>query len=205
MHFLVLTSWLCLPLFPLNPVAQDTLPPFSAHVSAGIGSPNRLTGPTAELTAKYEVLLFHPLVARTAIDYRIGKVTSKLYPKGILQGATLSLEFFAYRGTRRLTGYLGLGVVYAYHSYSLSKAAADSLRTNHLISDIDVIPTFGYRLTLGLRFHRSVSLEIGITEVSPKLKYIQWLSPSSYATSYEKVRLSEARVTLGYLWSFDWW
>ena len=123
-----------------------------------------------------------------------------LVPKGTLHGATFSTDVLYYRGTHKLTGYLGLGVVYTFHHYHLTAAAADSLRENHQIQDVGIRPTFGLRMTMGLRFHRTISLEIGVTEARPNLKFVRQLSARSYSVTTERIRLSDARITLGYLW-----
>ncbi len=201
MYTLFIASWLCLPVFPLNPIAQDTIASVNMHFTVGVNGPNQLVGSGLELTSKYEIRLIHPVVARAAFDYRFGKVTSKLFPQGHLHTATTSIDLLYYRGTRKLTGYLGLGLVYTFHRYVLAGDVADSLRQNYQITEVGIRPNFGFRITMGLRFHRDVSLEIGITEVRPKLQFIRRLSETSYSVSTHRMRISDVRVTLGYLWS----
>ncbi|MFQ6008609.1 MAG: hypothetical protein ACE5K8_06610 [Candidatus Zixiibacteriota bacterium] len=199
MNILLVTSWLCLPIFPLNPTEQDTLPPMNLHFTIGLSGPNGFTQAGPEVTAKYEVLLVHPVVAQLAFDYRFGKAKSKMYPTGNLHGATISLVALYYRGTNKITGYIGAGAVYTLHHFQLSDGSADSLLRNERISKVSLSRTFGYRIILGLRFHRSFSLEIGVTEVKPKLVFTERLSQNSYAVFGERVRLSDVRVTVGYL------
>ena len=199
MNILLVTSWLCLPVFPLNPTAQDTLPPMNLHFTIGLSSPNGLTQAGPEATAKYEMLIIHPVVAQLAFDYRYGKAKSKLYPTGNLHGATLSLVALYYRGTHKLMGYIGAGAVYTLHYFQLSDGSADSLLRNEGITKVSLSRAFGYRIILGLRFHQSFSLEIGVTEVKPKLVFTERLSKNSYAVSADRIRLSEVRVTVGYL------
>ena len=205
MYTLLLASWLCLPAFPLNPVAQDTIASLNAHFTVGLSGPNSLVGSGPEITSKYEIRLIHPVVVRAAFDYRFGKVNSILFPRGTLHSATVSTDALYYRGTHKLTGYLGLGLVYTFHHYHLTNDAADSLRENHQVQDVGIRPTFGLRITMGLRFHRTVSLEIGITEARPNLKFVRRLSEKSYSVTTERIRLSDVRITLGYLWPLSRW
>jgi len=201
MYTLLMAGWLCLPAFPLNPVAQDTIASVNVHFTIGLRGPNNFVSSGPELTSKYEIRLIHPLIVRAAFDYRFGKVNSVLFPHGRLHTATVSVDLLYYRGTNKLTGYLGLGVVYAFHHYTLSHNAADSLLKNHQVRDVSVKPNFGFRITMGLRFHRNISLEIGITEIRPKLEFVKWLSENSYSVTTQRMRLSDVRITLGYLWS----
>ena len=194
-----MTSWLCLPAFPLNPTAQDTLALMNLHFTVGMSGPNRLTKAGPEVTAKYEILMVHPVVARMAFEYRFGEANSKLYPAGDFHGGTLSLVALYYRGTRKMTGYIGAGVVYTFHGFQPTSRVSDSLRVNHGINKVSFEPAFGYRIILGLRFHHAFSLEIGVTEVKPELAFTERISSDKYAISTEKIRLSEVRVTVGYL------
>ena len=197
MHNLLLTTWLCLPVFPLYPVEQDTIAPVNLHFTVGLSGPNGLVAAGPEVTAKYEMLLIHPVIVRTAFDYRYGRVNSKLYPSGNLHAATVSVDVLYYRGRHKLTGYLGLGVVYTLHGFQLASAAADSLLSNHQINEVNLKRAFGYRIIMGLRFHSKLSLEIGITEVRPKLLFISRLDENSYSVPEEKIRLSDVRGTVG--------
>ncbi len=200
MYALLLASWLCSPVFPLNPIAQDTIASVNVHLTVGLSGPNSVVGSGPEVTSKYEIRLIHPLVVRTALDYRFGRVNSILFPKGTLHNAAVSADALYYRGTHKLTGYLGLGLVYTFHHYHLTNDAADSLLENHQIRDVGIRPTLGLRLTMGLRFHRVISLEIGVTEARPNLRFVRQLGETSYSVTTERIRLSDARVTLGYLW-----
>ena len=92
MYTLLIASWLCLPAFPLNPVAQDTIASVNVHFTVGLSGPNSLVGSGPEITSKYEIRLIHPVVVRAAFDYRYGKVNSILFPKGTLHSATVSTD-----------------------------------------------------------------------------------------------------------------
>ncbi len=201
MHALLLAAWLCLPAFPLNPVVQDTIAATNVHFTVGLSSPNGLAGSGPEFSFKYEIRFIHPIIVRAAFDYRTGKVNSILYPRGTLYGATVSTDVLYYRGTHKLTGYVGLGVVYTFHRFELAPEVTDSLRSNHQIAEVGFDPSLGFRITMGLRFHRVISLEIAITEARPNLTYVRRYTDESYSLRRERIRLSDARITLGYLWS----
>jgi outer membrane protein W len=192
---------MCLPAYPLNPIEQDTLAPVNLHFTVGINGPNGFTSAGPEATIKYEVLMVHPLVARIAFEYRFGETRSRLYPNGKLHGATLSLVALYYRGTYKLTGYVGAGLLYTFHHFRPSSAAADSLRNNYSISDVSLQPAFGYRIVMGLRFRHTYSLEVGVTEVNPNLAFTEQLAQNRFAVSKERIRMSEVRITIGYVFA----
>ncbi|HWR83325.1 MAG TPA: hypothetical protein VN285_08480 [Candidatus Deferrimicrobium sp.] len=200
MHAWLTACWLCLPAYPLNPVWQDTMASSNLHVTVGLSGPNNLVGSGPELTGKYELRVVHPVVVRAAFDYRFGKVTSRTFPRGHLHSLAASMDVLYYRGTRKLTGYMGVGVMRTFHQYKLSQAAADSLLRYHQVREVGFRPTVGFRITMGLRFQRDVSLEIGVSEARPKLQFIRWLDGATYTVKAHRVRLSDARITLGYLW-----
>ena len=191
-----------LSLYPLNPVEQDTLAPANVHLTAGINGPNGVFGIGPEITAKYEMLVFHPFVVRPAFDIRYGKVTNALHPSGELLAATFSTEFFYYKGTDKLTGYMGGGVVFTDYHFMLNDRAADSLKSNLGITNVRMKNTFGYRFTMGLRIERNYSMEIAITEQRPLFSFTTRISSSSYSESTDKIRMSDVRFTVGYLIPF---
>ncbi len=196
---LLFTCFLTLPLYPLNPVEQDTLAMINLHVTAGFNAPNRFGSISPELTGKYEMLFKHPFVLRAACDYRYGTVSSVLYPHGNLHSVTVSLEGLYYRGTNTLTGYVGLGPLVGFNYLSLSTRSADSLRANLGITGVRIRPSLGYRLTIGLRYHRAYSLELSVSQLRPTFVYTSRFSPTTYSETTDKVRLSDVRLTLGYL------
>ncbi len=201
MHALALVTMLSLPLYPLNPVQQDTVSNMSLHVTAGVDGPTGIISAGPETTAKLEFLFYHPFFIRAAFDYRFGEVTSKVYPAGDLHTATFSGEILYYRGTRKLTGYVGLGLVWADHSFDLGESAGDSLLANSGITRVEVSNALGYRFTAGLRFKHAFSLEIGITGIQPNFVYTRQLGPTSYSEVKDKVRLNTVRVSFGYLFT----
>ena len=199
MHSMLLATWLCLPLAPLNPLEQDTLASINLHFSAGVSSPNGIVSVGPELSARYEMLLVHPLILRGAVDYRYGKLRSSLYPRGDIHTTTLALEALYYRGTDRLTACVGMGAVYALNWFSPSGAASDSLWINESITDVDLAQQFGYRIILGLRFNRSYSLEIAVTELRPDI--IKWgrTPTDDVSKEHEQIRTGAFRIIVGYL------
>ncbi|MEW5993051.1 MAG: hypothetical protein AB1744_01470 [Candidatus Zixiibacteriota bacterium] len=201
MHLLLVAAMVSLPAFPLNPVAQDTINPINAHFTLGFSGPNNLASSGAEISAKYEMRMIHPLVLRAAFDYRFGKVVSKIFPAGEIHTGTFSIDALYYRGTNRLTGYLGIGGVFSLFGYHLTPGAADSLQKTQNVQNVRIKPMYGLRLTMGLRFNRNVSIEVGVTETRPKLQYFSRLGPNRYSVTTHKIRLSDVRLTVGYLWT----
>ncbi len=199
MFTLILASLLSLPLYPLNPEAQDTLASANLHFTIGVNGPNSIVSTGPEMSLKYEMLVQHPIVIRAAVDYKYGDVTTRLFPNGYIHTAVTSVEVFFYRGTDKLTGYLGAGIVYSYNYFKLTSAAADSLVTNHAINDVRIKNTFGYRITLGMRIHRSYAIEFAVTEVRPDFIYTARTSPSQYSEIAERTRLNDVRLTFGFL------
>jgi hypothetical protein len=201
MHFLLMATLMLAPAYPINPSAQDTISPMNLHFTMGFSSPNNFAGSGPELSAKYEVRFFHPLVLRSAADLRIANVVNKSFPKGDLRTATFSLDALYYRGTDKLTGYLGVGAVYSVFGYDLTPGVQDSLSRTQNIHDVSLNPTYGVRLTLGLRFDRNYSIEVGITETRPQLEYVRRHSNNTFSVITENTRMSDVRLTVGYLWT----
>jgi hypothetical protein len=111
----------------------------------------------------------------------------------------LSLEAFYYRGTNRMTGYIGGGAVLALYDHSTNQSDMDSLRIFHNITDVNLKRTNGYRMTFGLRFHRIYSLEVSITDVRPSFVYITDLGDGSYSQRFSRARFNDFRVSFGYV------
>ncbi len=199
MYSLLLTAWLCLPVAPLNPIEEDTLAAINLHFTAGISGPNGVVSTGPEISAKYEMRVLHPLILRGAVEYKYGKMSSKLYPQGGLHTSTLSLETLYYRGTNHLTGYIGGGVVYAFNWFRPTTATADSLRAMENVTDVNVSEQIGYRITLGLRYYRSYSLEVGITELRPDIVKQEDTGQASFSKKYRQTKTGSFRITVGYL------
>ena len=196
---LVLTTLAALPLYPLNPTGQDTVNFMNVHFTAGVSAPNGVLATGFEFTAKYEMLVFHPLLARASLDYRLTPMSAIRYPSALVYGPLFSLEALYYRGTRKAMGFIGLGVVLTGFRVRLSSSSADSLWRNHRVSEMRVTMTPGYRFTFGLRFRRVFSVELSITDVRPDFIYRRELGSDSFADIYRPVRFNEFRVSFGYL------
>ena len=54
---------------------------------------------------------------------------------------------------------------------------------------------------MGLRYHETLSLEVGITELKPKFVYKRQYSPTETSQFTEQFRNSSFRVSIGYVWS----
>ncbi|MDF1545340.1 MAG: hypothetical protein P1R58_09585 [bacterium] len=190
---------MALPMYPLNPVQQDTLEVQSLHFSAGINGPNGVTSIAPDISVKYEILVAHPFVVRPSMEIQYGKVDGALFPEGNLTTITLATDLIYYRGTDHLTGYIGSGVAYSSYSFNPTDLAADSLVDNFGVTDVDVKRTVGYRITMGLRYQKAYSLEFGVTEMRPLFSYKSRFTSKQYAEYTYKSRMSNVRFTLGYL------
>jgi hypothetical protein len=199
---LLLAGWLALPIAPLNPIKQDTLDVLAFHVTAGVHAANSVVRTGPDLSAKMEMLTIHPLVLRAFADYRFGEIRNKSFPSADMQQGMVGAEAIYYRGTNRLTGYLGFGVLYAFGDLSPTQAASDSLLQYELVDDIDYGADFGYRITLGLRFRQKYSLEIAVTELRPDIVYHRQFDPANVTSEYkEEFRNSTFKITLGYVFT----
>lgn len=199
MTALLFAALMSLPLYPVNPTEQDTLNVMNVHITAGVDGPNGVVSTGPELSLKYEMLLFHPLVIRPSLDFQFGSVKGAVFPHGDLSTVTFAAEIFAYRGTDHLTGYLGTGLTYSNFFFSAADRTADSLYDNYRVTDVDLDPTLGYRFTMGLRYRRVYSAEFGVTEIRPQFVFRSKISESQYSQYAQKARMSIVRFTLGYL------
>ncbi|MEE8403903.1 MAG: hypothetical protein V3S17_00775 [candidate division Zixibacteria bacterium] len=199
MYSLILTSLLSLPVFPLNPTDRDTLNSSNFHITAGVSSPSDFATAGPEFTLKYELLFYHPIVLRTGVEYNRGRVTKISFPNGDYHGFTTSVEILYYRGTDRMMGFMGMGVVYNQSYLNMDGSVADSLLAAENISDVYLRGNAGYRFIFGLRKSRLWSFEIRMTDIRTHLVYRRNLGAYRYSIQREPVRLSDFRITLGYL------
>lgn len=196
---LLMTSWLCLPLAPLNPIEQDTLASINLHFAVGVSNPNGIVTAGPLVSAKYELLAVHPLMVRGTIDFKYGRVTSHLYPNGHLYSTLFGIDAIYYRGSDHLTGYIGLGPVLALQNFRWFDRTADSLFATEQTIRIDIPRRFGYRLTLGLRYHACYSLEIAVVELHPDFHKTGIGIDGSQIRSFRKTRTGGFQVSLGYV------
>ena len=199
MQALLLATLLSLPLYPLNPVQQDTVATFNAHVTAGITAPNGIANTGVEVSSKFEMLIVHPFLIRGGVDYRFSKLRARRYPDGLLHGPTFSIEGLIYRGTNRMTGFIGLGAVLGKYYVNPTAAASDSLMANHDIYGVYVEPKFGYRFIAGLRLRSAFSIEIGVTSITTDFLYRRSVGPNSYRQLRVPARFRDFRLTFGYV------
>ncbi len=199
MTALIFATLLSLPTYPLNPVLEDTVNNMNLHFTAGLNGPGSVVSTGPELTVKYEWLASHPFIVRAAFDYRYGTVKSVVYPDGNLHRGQFSLEVLYYRGTKKLLGYVGGGLVYSINKFSLNDTDTDSLLTFYGITDVDIDNVPGYRITAGLRIHSVYSIEIGVTDTRPSYVYTRWYSPTSFGVSSKRFRSNDFRISFGYL------
>ena len=204
---LLTAAWLAaMPIAPLNPIEEDTLPAVNLHFTLGVTTPNHVVHMGPELSAKWEILATHPLVIRAAFDYQYNSVKLKEFPDSHLHQGTLSLCALYYRGTNRLTGYIGAGPILRFGHFSFADAVTDSLATNHAIVNVDLKTAAGYRIVLGLRYHQVYSLEVGVTEIRSHIQYSRRINDVSYSTFGKPSKLTAFRVTVGYLFTLkDIW
>ncbi len=196
---LLLAAWFSLPLYPLNPTEADTINSMNLHFTAGVNGPSSILSTGPEITVKYEYMFYYPYILRSSLDYRFGKVNSVVLPDGDIHRGMLSAEIIYYRGTNKLMGYLGAGIVYSFSSFKFNAAIDDSLIVQNEISDVSISRALGFRLTFGLRLKQVYSLEIGITEIRPKFVYYKNLGGGWFSESKEQFRFNDFKVSLGYI------
>jgi len=209
MYALLLTAWLCLPLAPLNPIEQDTVSALNFHFTAGVSSPTSIVSTGPVFSAKWEMLAIHPVIIRSAVDYQYGNFKNRTFRllddisevKGKLNQFTLSADALYYRGTDRLTGYLGLGAIYTFGDINFSSETMSLLSDNYDITEVSLKPQFGYRITLGLRYQKVYSLEIAILEIEPNYVVTYNTGINTYSELTQRTDFSGFKVSLGYLWT----
>lgn len=197
---LILATWLSLPLYPLNPTDADTISTMNIHITAGVNGPSKVLSMGPEITVKYEYMVYHPIILRTSLDYRYGKISSLFLPDGDIHRGILSVEMIYYRGVDKLTAYFGTGFVMAISSFKFKRADDDVLIEEiREGTKISVSNAFGFRFTFGLRINRVYSLEIGITEISPEFVYYNNLGIGRYSEARQKFRFNDFKFSFGYL------
>jgi len=201
MEEIVLTLFLLAPIVSKNPVAQDTVAPINFHVEFGYRPASDVIGFAPEMGAKFEYLLFHPIILTGFADYSISNIRDLRLPEGQNHAVDLGVEALLYRGTKKLTAYLGAGLVYSINHFELRKQLTDSLYTNSGIYKTEIDNKYGYRVIMGFRVREHFSFEFGYQETRPK--YLFWgNSPDGHKiVIYKDAQLSAVRFTLGYLFS----
>lgn len=190
-----------MPFYPLNPTAQDTINTMNIHFTAGYNGPTSILSAGPEATAKYEYMIYHPFIIRSSFDYRYGDITSVNFPQGNLHRYTVSAEIMFYRGTDKLTGYFGAGLVHSWFNYNATESELTYYNNLDGTDDISLTSSFGYRITAGLRFSKFYSVEIGITEIKPELLFYEQMDATHFRESREKYRMNDFKVSIGYIFS----
>ncbi|HOD66569.1 MAG TPA: hypothetical protein PK186_06965 [candidate division Zixibacteria bacterium] len=196
---ILIAAWLVSPLYPLNPVVEDTVNGVNMHFTIGVGGPNVLTDPGLLISAKYEFLLRHPFLLRACADYGFAAMRSKTYPDGALHSMILSAEILLYRGTDAMTGFVGMGPLLYKGYFRFDGLEPTDFVPGAVGLDIAMAPKIGYRATLGLRFNRNFSLEIGMSEARPTIRITGDTGDSRLRTFSQPVRLHDVRMSVGYL------
>ena len=201
MTALVFATFMSLPLYPLNPTAQDTIAYMNLHLTAGINGPSPILSAGPDLSVKYELMVYHPFVVRAAFDYRYGSINSPVYAGGSLHRGLFSIEAIYYRGTKKITGYVGAGPVYSMNNFNVSAETSDSLFNYEHITSVGMSDVLGYRITGGLRWHKSFSLEISLTDTRPDYTFTSRIDENLYSVEKRDVRFNDFRVSIGYLFT----
>ena len=204
MHSLILTLFLLSPVVSKNPVEQDTLAALNIHLAVGIRPANDITKAGPELGAKLEYLLIHPVVIRTSVNYTYSGIADGAYPLGDQTSFDIAAEAFVYRGRRKLTAYLGMGVIYSINGFEADGSYKDTVVYNDEsvirdISKIEIEDKYGYRFTLGLRVQEKYAFELGFQETRPNFLLYNPLGPDRYNIFYRPSKLSTLRFTFGYV------
>jgi hypothetical protein len=98
-----------------------------------------------------------------------------------------------------MKGFVGAGIVYNYSLVSLDAWVTDSILAAEQISSVRVDPRFGYRIIFGVRRWDSWSFELRVTDIRTNLVYERHLAPNRYSLERQKIKLSDIRVSFGYL------
>ncbi len=199
MYALIITALAGLPIFPLNPTQNDSVSTMNVHFTAGVVSPSELISAGPELTVKYELLFSHPFIIRTGLDYRFGRMSQLKYPKGGYHGFTFSAECLHYRGSHKMKGFAGAGVVYNYSRVSPDNPEFDSIMVLQQIDNVRIDKRLGYRIIFGVRRSDLWSIELRVTDIRTNLVYERDLAPNRYSLQRQKIKLSDIRFTVGYL------
>ncbi len=196
---IICAAFLALPLYPLNPTAQDTVSSINLHVTTGVISQSGMISAGPELTLKFEYLLTHPFIFRSSLDYTYGEITTRTYPNGAVHRQSLSSEVLYYRGTKKMTAYIGVGVVYGRGTFILDDNDYFNSSTLGTPQEIKFGDAFGYRFVLGMRFKHKYTIEVGVTEISPSFIYTRSTGTNAFSEEIFEFRANYVKVSLGYL------
>lgn len=196
---IICAAFLALPLYPLNPTAQDTVNSMNLHITTGVISQSGMISAGPELTLKFEYLLTHPFIFRSSLDFTYGEITTRTYPNGSVHRQSISSEVLYYRGTKKMTGYLGIGVVYGRGTFKLNDKTYFDNNVLGVPQDIKFGDAVGYRFVLGMRFQHKYSIEVGVTEISPSFIYTRSSDTNAFSEEEINFQANYVKVSLGYL------
>ena len=199
MHALILSTLTALSIYPLNPAAEDTIPAMNLHVAVGYAAPNGVMDGGPEASTHLELSLGHPFIVRASADVRQGDVSSRPWPHGKMMSTTFSTDALYYRGTNRLTAYAGVGALYALSAFDADDRVLDSLYKLDGITDVRYECNVGFRITVGLRFHRLYCFEMAFSRMNSRYVFDRRISPTSFALTREKAAVNDARLSVGYI------
>ncbi|MGH8014624.1 MAG: hypothetical protein ACREBV_00340, partial [Candidatus Zixiibacteriota bacterium] len=67
------------------------------------------------------------------------------------------------------------------------------------VTEISLDKKFGYRIIVGFRRSQNWSFELRVTDITSSLVYKRDLGPNRYSLQKEKVKLSDIRISFGYI------
>ncbi len=201
MQEILLALILLNPIVSKNPVKQDTLALTNIHFTVGYRPANDMVGYGPEVGAKFEYLLFHPIIIRGSVNYSSCEVKNFRLPEGKNDAFDFCAETFLYRGTKELTAYFGGGLVYSLNHFQLTKQLSDSLFSQSSIYKTNIENKYGYRVIMGFRFREHYNFEFGYQESRPNFMFWGYSPDNHKIIIYKDGKLSALRFTLGYIFS----
>lgn len=201
MYSLMLTVLLLAPIISKNPVIQDTVNDINFHLTLGVRPGNYIQQCGPEIGAKLEYLLFHPVIIRSSADFNSAYIDDDRYPKGRRNSIDIAFETLIYGGRKRLTSFIGAGLVYSinFFDYDIySGYGLDDIIGDRIIDKTGLDNQYGYRLIMGFRFHEFYSLEFGYQESRPNFAMTGHNGDDNF-TIYKKSKSSTVRLTVGCL------
>ncbi len=185
--------------YPLNPTTQDTVNTMNLHVTAGVSSQSAMILAGPEMSLKFEYLFKHPFIFRSSFDLMFGKVDALNYPNGTIRRHSFSTEALYYRGTKKMTIYIGFGGLYGLGNFDLTESNYFENRINGPPQDISFSNAYGYRIILGMRIQHKYSIEVIVTEISPSFVYFNQTGTDSFAEEELNFRANYVKLSIGYL------
>lgn len=200
MHALLFTTWMFLPIAPINPVAQDTIPPVALQASFGTSGPNNLLTVGPELAVRSELRVVHPVMLRGGIELRQNETNALRQPRGTAPSVSLIGELLLYRGTRKMTGYIGAGVGYAYYFFEPFANTRDSLFAAEQVDDVQMEAALIARFMIGLRFQERFAVEVKFNDTRPRFTKTSSTESSQITISEsEGTSAGNVSLTVGYI------